>query len=65
MYVPWLPCSNCAMAIIQAGITEVVMDGNFEEDPALMERWKEEHDITRMMFEEAGINTRKTERIKA
>jgi dCMP deaminase len=62
LYVPWLPCSNCAMAIIQAGITEVIMDGDFKEDPALMERWKDEHDITKMMFQEAGINVRKSQK---
>lgn len=64
MYVPFLPCSNCAMAIIQAGIIEVVIDGNFADNPELMARWAEEHAITNVMFEEARIVVRKSKKEK-
>ena len=51
MYVYGLPvCHECAKAIIQVGITRVVV-------PIidLPERWKESTDLTMTMFEEAGV----------
>jgi len=62
IYVPWHPCSNCANAIIQAGIVEVIMDGDFVEDPELMKRWKKEHDMAVMIFKEGGVKVRESRR---
>lgn len=50
MYVvPMPPCSTCAGAIIQAGIKMVVCERS--DNP----RWKNNLDIARVMFEEAGV----------
>ncbi len=54
IYVTHVPCTDCARAIIQVGITRVVADaacmaGGFAE------RWSEAAETTREMFEEAGI----------
>jgi dCMP deaminase len=47
-------CSNCAKAVIQAGIRRVVgYTPNI--DPATAERWKEELDAAFLMCNEAGV----------
>jgi len=54
MYVPWFPCVECAKAIIQAGITEVVAySPNFAEP-----RWGADFELVQVMFSEAGITVR-------
>lgn len=60
IYTPWLPCADCARAIIQSGIKTVVTDGNAVEftssgDAERDEKWKESQKVTSIMFEEAGI----------
>lgn len=51
MYVHGLPCCcECAKAIIQVGVSRVVMDG----DP-FNERWRESVETTLEMFQEARI----------
>lgn len=46
---PLMPCPACAGMIIQAGIRRVVAP-EFKE-----ERWQKQLDITRAMFDEAGV----------
>jgi dCMP deaminase len=58
LYVPWHPCSNCAMAIIQAGIKKVYLDKNFKNEE-LMKRWAEDHKIAETMFREANVSVEK------
>ena len=48
MYVPLLPCNECAQSIIQRGITKVVSYNTDREDTF---NW----DIPKQMFEEAGV----------
>ena len=50
MYCTMPPCSSCSTAIIQAGITELVV-------PTLVtvERWQRDLDIARTMFKEASV----------
>lgn len=57
LYVPWIPCSSCAKAIIQCGIDKVVIDGDSKEynNVELTKRWEEEFKLTKMMFEESGV----------
>lgn len=51
IYVTGLPvCHECAKALIQCGITRVVMDTRPEQTT-----WKESADIALNMFNEAGI----------
>jgi dCMP deaminase len=49
---PLPPCSNCAAAIIQAGIRSVIAP---QMTPELRKRWQESIDLSMMQFEEAGI----------
>ena len=48
---PWMPCSNCAAVIIQAGIKRVVspIDGK------VAERWAAAHALSLEILEEAGV----------
>ena len=55
MYVPLLPCNECAKSIIQNGISKVVSYKTNREDTF---NW----DITRIMFQEAGVLLYETER---
>jgi len=48
---PFMPCSVCAGMIIQAGVMRVVAP----QLPNEMNRWKEDIEIARVMFEEADV----------
>ena len=48
MYVPLLPCNECAKSIIQNGIVKVVTYKPTRKDTF---NW----DVTRLMFKEAGV----------
>lgn len=50
IYVPWIPCSDCARAIIQSGITEIVTD-NID----VPERWRDDFLVALELLDEAGI----------
>lgn len=47
---PMLPCSRCAVMLIQAGIKKVYAPMALSQD-----RWQAEMNLTRNLFEEAGI----------
>ena len=49
---PFQPCSSCAAAIIQSGITEVYCPFN---DHLAHERWRESFRAALQMFDEAGV----------
>lgn len=53
IYVTLFPCSDCARAIIQAGITEVIVEKN-----KAPKRWMSSIDISKKMFKEAGVKVR-------
>ena len=46
---PFEPCSKCASVVIQSGITRVVSEPNIES------RWEESFQISRQLFQEAGV----------
>ena len=55
LYVPWFACSDCARAIIQAGIAEVVGHQRmFDETP---DRWKGSIKEAMTMLREKGVKT--------
>ena len=56
MYTNGIPCADCARAVIQAGIKEVVYhEGwNNNNDP----KWKESCDIGNQLMLEAGVKIR-------
>jgi dCMP deaminase len=47
--IPFMPCSNCASIVIQAGITRVVSLLNNNE------RWKDAFLLTEESFQESGV----------
>lgn len=54
LYVVGLPvCSECAKGIIQTGIKHIIM--SIEEDYKVTDRWMQSFEITKEMFDEAGI----------
>lgn len=57
IYVTGLPCCDCARAIIQAGIDEVII----QERKEFGEEWDESHKVTLQLFEEAGVKLRNVE----
>jgi len=54
IYLPWLPCSDCARAIIQSGIVEVVTD-----NPNVPARWRRDFAVSLTMLHEAGVLIRR------
>lgn len=57
MYAPWFACADCARAIIQAGISEVV--GHQDASDKTMERWAETINLADGMLSEAGVKFRR------
>jgi dCMP deaminase len=61
LYVNWLPCSDCARGIIQAGVAEVIVHKQGQE-AFLMSRndtvWTADHNIVTEMFGEASVRFR-------
>jgi dCMP deaminase len=53
IYVPWVPCADCARAIIQVGIVTVVTD-----NISVPERWRESFEASLEMLEEAKVRIR-------
>ena len=54
MYVCWYPCADCARAIIQAGLIELIaIEPNWEDA-----RWGEDFSIVKEMLLEAKVNVR-------
>lgn len=60
IYIPWFPCVDCAKAIIQSGITELVAYKPDFED----KRWGECFVIALEMLEEAGVSVRYIPKLK-
>ena len=60
IYVPWFPCVECAKAIIQCGIRELVAYEPEKTDA----RWSGEFEIVIVMLNEAGVATRYIPRLK-
>ena len=53
MYIHGLPvCSECAKGIIQVGIKRVVTN---EIDSTMPDRWVDSTQLTKKMFDEAGV----------
>jgi dCMP deaminase len=57
MYCPWFACADCARAIIQAGIKEVV-GHETSLHAGGSQSWKDSIAIAYKMFEEAGVKFR-------
>ena len=64
MYVTHVPCADCARAIVQVGIREVVVDRACLADQGFNDRWDEDAQVTRAMLEEAQVTLRMAEATK-
>jgi dCMP deaminase len=54
MYLPWYPCADCARAVIQAGIVELIA-----VEPDWQDRnWAVDFAVVKGMLEEAGVSVR-------
>ncbi|MDR0927703.1 MAG: CMP deaminase [Ignavibacteria bacterium] len=60
LYVPWNPCTDCARAIIQTGISEVIIHQNGQDfyDKHTDGKWLQSYQIMHDMFDESGVETR-------
>ena len=54
MYLPWFPCMDCARAIVQSGIVELIAIEPQLDD----ERWGEDFRSAFALFEECGVKVR-------
>jgi len=62
MYTNGVPCIDCARAVIQAGVSKVIVHKAYEDMSASAARqksdqsqWKGHNDVSLTMFEEAGV----------
>ena len=60
MFTNGLPCCDCARSVIQAGIKEVVLHTQWENEwkNIMQEKWNGHDVISAQMFKEAGVNVR-------
>lgn len=56
LYTQGIPCSDCARAIIQSGIKEVVYHGLWEEET--VDIWEKHAKMSGEMFKETGVKIR-------
>lgn len=54
LYCQWIPCHECAKAIIQVGIIRVIVSREFIENRGLT-GWEESFELTKNLFKEAGV----------
>jgi dCMP deaminase len=54
LYVPWYPCMDCARAIVQSGIVELVAIEPDWDDTI----WGVHFDAARELFDEVGVRVR-------
>jgi dCMP deaminase len=59
IYVSWIPCSDCARAIIQSGMVELVV-----EDVSIPERWRADFLVSLTMLREARILIRRLDEVE-
>ena len=58
-YQSWYPCANCASALINVGIKEIVVDFR-EANPWFQnDRWDDSMEVSKTMLDEAFVKIRK------
>lgn len=60
MFTNYPPCTDCARAVVQAGVQEIVFHKQWADiwDKTKSDKWKGHDDRTTTMFKEAGIKFR-------
>jgi len=61
LYVPLFPCADCAKAIIQSGIAEVV---TYEPDIASDAVWARSFTVSAQMMRESGVRVRTMDKVE-
>jgi len=56
IYTNGIPCTPCAWGIINAGLTEVIVDKVWDDNNYA--QWEEQAKISSVMFQEAGVKLR-------
>lgn len=57
LYVPVMPCMDCARGIVQVGIKHVIIDLDAQRDWSEQKpKWEEHTKRTAQLFREANIN---------
>lgn len=58
MYMDYYPCADCARAIIQSGITSIILDGRSlpERQAYWAQRWETQIEAAKNMLSEAQID---------
>jgi dCMP deaminase len=54
MYVPWFPCMDCARAIVQSGLKELIAFEPDFDDP----KWGEDFKLAILLLKEGGVQVR-------
>jgi dCMP deaminase len=54
MYVPWFPCADCARAIIQSGLIELIAS----EPDFSHQKWGDDFRIATQLLKEANVRVR-------
>ena len=62
LYTQGIPCNECAKAVIQAGVVEIVIHAQWPE-MKYAEKWVESTNVSKIMFSEAGIPIRSFNKI--
>jgi dCMP deaminase len=55
IYVPWFPCMDCARAIVQSGINQVIYQ-KLDPENSLWLRWKDSCETALALFLETNID---------
>ncbi len=55
LYVPWIPCSLCAKAIVQANIVKVIYHQEWPGNEQQDDTWSESIAISKEIFQETGV----------
>ncbi len=57
IYIDFIPCADCARAIIQSGIKEIIISSidYDKKEKYWNERWKEQMEASKQMLSEAGV----------
>ncbi len=61
IYLPWFPCIDCARAIVQSGLKELIAFKPDTDHP----KWGEDFKLAISLFDESGVQVRFMEKVAA
>ena len=57
IYVPWHPCCDCARAIVQSGLIEVILHKEYPSD--INDKWTDSQQTASDILKQGGVRVRK------